>query len=200
VLLVELNNGQLYIVDVGLGEPPLWPLRYVVDQVQTTPEGMASRIVWGTPWMDGQGRQRRCLIQEWWMQDTEEWTPRLQWDIADAPIHESLSVPVGLAKKHTLNSFQHVVDILLHPKSTFSRKAIVCILTRTEKISLSGRTLKITCPRFGPTRRSQAIELASDKQVLIVLKQYFGIELCQAKELDLSSSLDSANIRLWEHL
>jgi len=69
-LLVRTHDGQSYIADVGLGEPPLHPLKYgkdMLDEEQITPEGMRSRIVREErDWVDGDGRVRKCLLLEWW--------------------------------------------------------------------------------------------------------------------------------------
>ena len=62
--------GKSYLVDVGLGEPPLRPLEYgpaALGAPQLSPDGMRSRIVReGRAWTDGRGRARRCLRMEWW--------------------------------------------------------------------------------------------------------------------------------------
>ena len=64
------GGGDSFIVDVGLGEPPLHPLGYgpdVLGVTQRTPDDMQSRIVReDRDWTDGDGRVRRCLRLEWW--------------------------------------------------------------------------------------------------------------------------------------
>jgi arylamine N-acetyltransferase len=230
------SNSSSYIVDVGLGEPPLGPLVYshdMLNQAQETPEAMQSRLVWdprGT-WFDGQGRQRKCILLEWLVhagpQQNQEglsssrssdkvWEPRLQWDINDAPLehehdHASSAVstrpPTGLeANGPSLESFRYVIDILTEKKSSFARKIIVCRLTRTEKMTLSGRTLKITSDRFGADgnhvdyQRQTTVELDTEQEVMTVLKERFGIVLQKREQLCLVKSDGSSNSKLWDHL
>jgi arylamine N-acetyltransferase len=217
-----------YIVDVGLGEPPLGPLVYsydMLDQAQETPDAMQSRIVWdprGT-WVDGQGRQRKCILLEWLVHGPQQnqevsssisakvWEPRLQWDVNDAPLeHDNASSavstrpPTALATSgRSLESFRYVIDILTEKKSSFARKIIVCRLTRTEKITLSGRTLKITSDRFGldnVDQRQTIVELDTEQEVMTVLKERFGIVLQKIEQLCLVKSDGSSNSKLWDHL
>lgn len=85
-----------FIVDVGLGEPSLWPMEYVLDKEQFSPEGMTSRMVWDKPWIDRVGTKRQCIVLEWLVgsianeKEKEEgivttsssiWEPRLQWQV-----------------------------------------------------------------------------------------------------------------------
>ena len=70
-LLARTPGGEeSFIVDVGLGEPPLHPLQYgpsMLGVTQRTPDGMQSRVVQEErEWTDGDGRVRRCLRLEWW--------------------------------------------------------------------------------------------------------------------------------------
>jgi arylamine N-acetyltransferase len=217
-----------YIVDVGLGEPPLGPLVYshdMLDQAQETPDAMKSRIVWdprGT-WVDGQGRQRKCILLEWLVHGPQEnqgksgsvsekvWEPRLQWDVNDAPLdHDnacstvSSRPPTALSTSgRSLESFRYVIDILTEKKSSFARKIIVCRLTRTEKMTLSGRTLKITSNRFGADnvdQRQTIVELNSEQEVMTILRERFGIVLQKAEQLCLVKSDGSSNSKLWDHL
>jgi N-hydroxyarylamine O-acetyltransferase len=183
-LLVSASK-KMWMVDVGLGEPPCHPLEYGLNQqTQQTPDGMKSRIVWDPrgPWVDGStGKTRTCLVLEWWQQGA--WEPRLQWD-------------VELDSKRTLESFRHVIGILTHPKSSFARRLIVCKLTRTEKVSMSGHTLKRTSPRFEEAS-SVYQTLESEQDVHRVLQEEFGI--CVG-DIDWTKSDSSANTKLWEHL
>lgn len=226
------STSNSYIVDVGLGEPPLGPLVYSLDmltKIQETPDAMKSRIVWdprGT-WKDGQGRQRKCILLEWLVhcpqQNQEDssssssekvWEPRLQWDVNDAPLeheHDFARSSVG-SQPHTalssssgpsLESFRYVIDILTEKKSSFARKMIVCRLTRTEKMTLSGRTLKITSDRFcadNVDQRQTIIELGTEQEVVTVLKERFGIVLQKTEQLCLVKSDGSSNSKLWDHL
>jgi hypothetical protein len=213
---------------VGLGEPPLGPLVYsydILDQAQETPDAMQSRIVWdprGT-WVDGQGRQRKCILLEWLVHGPQQnqevsssisakvWEPRLQWDVNDAPLeHDNASSavstrpPTALATSgRSLESFRYVINILTEKKSSFARKIIVCRLTRTEKITLSGRTLKITSDRFGldnVDQRQTIVELDTEQEVMTVLKERFGIVLQKTEQLCLVKSDGSSNSKLWDHL
>jgi arylamine N-acetyltransferase len=211
-----------YIVDVGLGEPPLGPLVYSHDMLykaQETPDAMKSRIVWdprGT-WVDGQGRQRKCILLEWLVrgQQNQEsssndkvWEPRLQWDVHDAPLENDNAIsslssrPTALAttSRSSLESFRYVIDILTEKKSSFARKIIVCRLTRTDKVTLSGRTLKITSNRFGADDQRQTIVELDTEELMTVLKERFGIILQKTEQLCLVASDGSSNSKLWDHL
>ena len=201
-------RSRLYLVDVGLGEPPCQPLRYSRDELglaQTTPEGMTSRIVWdprGT-WVDGSGKKRTCLLLEWWQQTSQNrgcWEPRLQWDVSDAPFAEAMT---SYDDGPSLESFRSVIPILTHPKSSFARKLVVCKLTRSEKVSLAGRVLKRTSPRFA-TRKGNPVmskTLAlSDEEVIEYLRDEFGIVLPTQVRIDFTASDGPSSTRLWEHL
>jgi arylamine N-acetyltransferase len=223
------TSTSSYIVDVGLGEPPLGPLVYshsMLNKAQETPDAMQSRIVWdprGT-WVDGQGRQRKCILLEWLVHGQQQnledsstsdkvWEPRLQWDVNDAPLeHDNASSAVSsrpptallvATNGPSLESFRYVIDILTEKKSSFARKIIVCRLTRTEKMTLSGRTLKITSDRFGAKdvdQRQTIVELDTEQEVMTVLKERFGIVLQKTEQLCLVKSDGSCNSKLWDHL
>jgi arylamine N-acetyltransferase len=216
MILVEIPQDSSYLVDVGLGEPPLEPLEYAtasINQVQKTCEGMTSRIVWdprGT-WTDGKGLQRTCLLLEWLRGTT--WVPRLQWDVHNAPLTLKPPSPtdnIALTRLDncgpTLESFRYVIGILTSDKSSFARKAIVCRLTRDEKITLSGRTLKVTSPRFTGCTGTDTHELHqtctqldTNREVANVLQERFGITL-DTQELNLVTSDEFSNTPLWDHL
>lgn len=206
MILVAIGANQ-YFVDVGLGEPALGPLGYSSDLLgveQTTAEGMKSRIIPDPQgsWTDKNGKTRSCYILEWWVGDDEEeeergyWESRLQWDERDAP----LSTNCEHRSQYALQHFQYVIPILLSPKSSFYRKNITCLLTRTTKLSLSGRRLRCTFPRFGPSQSQSTQDLETDEAVLIVLKEQFGIELQANEHLDLSKATRMVDVRLWDHL
>jgi arylamine N-acetyltransferase len=62
-LLVSASK-KMWMVDVGLGEPPCHPLEYGLNQqTQQTPDGMKSRIVWDPrgPWMVRPAKRGRAL-------------------------------------------------------------------------------------------------------------------------------------------
>lgn len=139
------EKSNSFMVDVGLGEPAIWPLEYVLDKEQVTPEGMKSRMVWDTPWLDGNDIMRQCVILQWFVPSENRWQPRLQWDVNDAPLllHEKYDTTYVNANPSsssvwTLDSFHHVIPMLLDPKSNFAKKLVVCKLTREAKITLAG--------------------------------------------------------------
>ena len=192
-LLVSVDASILYMVDVGLGEPACHPLAYGtqhLNAIQRTPEGMKSRIRWDKTWRDGERCWRTCLLLEW--QKHKQWEPRLQWDVADAP----LTTPQDPITDINLGAFRPVVSILLHPKSSFSRRLIVCKLTRTKKVSLIGRVLRMTSPRCGGSVQQTVLE--SDKEVYEILSREFGIQ--KKDDIDFAASDESANTQLWQHL
>merc|ERR1712038_670396 len=108
------NKSNSFIVDVGLGEPSIWPLEYVLDKEQISPEGMRSRMLWDRPWIDGDGRNRQCIVLEWFVEG-EGWEPRLQWDVNDAPliVHEKYDSSLIQPRTDTLTleSFRHVIPM-----------------------------------------------------------------------------------------
>lgn len=200
------ENSNSYIVDVGLGEPSLWPLEYVLDKEQVTPEGMKSRMVWDTPWVDGNGKTRQCVILEWFVPHENKWQPRLQWDVNEAPslvIHEKYDTtyvdPSSREKIWTLDSFHHVIPMLLDPKSNFAKKLVVCKLTRDAKVTLAGRVLKVTSPRFGEILQKEFKDLDTEEDVYETLKSEFNIEL-NVGQLRLPSLEYSKKSKLWDHL
>ena len=209
VILVEVASNQ-YLVDVGLGEPALGPLRYSKESLgteQTTADGMKSRIIADPQgsWTDAHGKTRRCLILEWWKTNQEEgggyWEPRLQWDVADAPLNDDDDDHAGERNApYSLQHFQYVIPILKSQKSNHYRKSITCVLTRTSKLSLSGRRLRLTSPRFGPEQSQTVQHLESDEDVVQALKERFGIELQANERLDLTKSCGTVDPRLWDHL
>jgi arylamine N-acetyltransferase len=200
LLVVSIpDSDERYIVDVGFGEPPLGPLIYNEEWIgkeQVTAEGMKSRIVWDPKgaWVDGQGVTRICMLLEWWQ--GEYWEPRLQWDLPDAPLDKDEPPRV----QRTLDSFDYVIPVLMDKKSSHRRKSIACKLTRDSKISLSGLRLKVTTPRFGPEQVVTITELESEEEVLLVLRERFGIELQEDEELVLTPADLVMASRLWNHL
>lgn len=195
VLLVQApKDTQKYLVDVGLGEPPCYPLLYILGQSTRTPEGMKSRISHDPrgPWKDGTGRERTCHILEWFQNDT--WEPRLQWDTCDASFEKE---QVDLAS--SLLDYQYVIPMLTHPKSTFSRKLIVCTVNRNDKLTLSGRTIKRTCPRFwSPVTTTKSLK--SQQDILTALRDEFGMDISLLLELKVNSCDDHHKTKIWGHL
>lgn len=195
VLLVQApSDAQKYFVDVGLGEPPCHPLPYILDRQSVTPDGMKSRISLDPRgiWKDGTGRERTCHILEWFQNDT--WEPRLQWDVCDASLKKE---QVDLSSR--LLDYRYVIPILTHPKSTFSRKLIVCLLNRNEKVTLSGLALKQTSPRFvNPVTTAKKLESKDD--ILNVLRDEFGMDISLLSELKVNPYDERRNGKIWDHL
>ncbi|GAX09419.1 arylamine N-acetyltransferase [Fistulifera solaris] len=186
VLLVQPpKDTKKFLVDVGLGEPPCHPLPYILNQKTTTPDGMQSRIAEDPrgSWKDGSGRERKCHILEWF--NNNAWEPRLQWDAHDAVLDTNL-----FDASSSLLRYQYVVPILTHPKSTFSRKLIVCLLNRDEKLTLSGWTLKRTSPRFGNSIiTTKSVESQNDLRKILRLS-----------DLTVNRSNEHHAGKIWDHL
>lgn len=199
------QKSNSFIVDVGLGEPSLWPFEYVLDKEQITPEGMRSRMVWDKPWVDRQGITRQCIVLEWYIGGDTGWEPRLQWDINDAPLklsekYDSSKINHTRAEALKLESFLYVIPLLLNPKSNFAKKLVVSKLTRDKKVTLAGRVLKVTSPRFGLESTQVMRDLETDEEVYDVLKKEFGINIIQGTKLCLPSLERSKLSKLWDHL
>lgn len=180
--------NQTFIVDVGLGEPPMCALQYTIDAEQLSVDGLVHRFVRDKrKWVDRYGNERECIILEWCIED--QWIPRLQWSLLDAPLSgEGPSSPI-----RNLNEFEPIVSILKNPKSTFAQKLIVCTATRDIKKSLSGRSFKVT-------RRStntKVIRDLTDAEVIDVLQNEFKIKL---NDLDLTKSDSLKRCKAWIHL
>ena len=186
VILVVTASGKDWYVDVGLGEPPLHPLKYELNTEQVTPEGMESRIVLQSCPGGGETTTTKktdsmVAILEW--KKGQDWLPRLKWDF-DHPGQD-------------LKDFKDGLDYTLGNTSIFHKKLIVCKITRDEKLTLSGTRLKRTTPRFGPNSRVTVEELESDEDIQRVLEEKFG--LSDASPLDLSKSR-AAEPAIWGHL
>lgn len=183
ILLVNLT----WLVDVGLGEPPMGPLEYTTNLEQTTVDGLVHRLyIDPNVFKDRKGKEKHCMILEWYRPTTNEWEPRLQWEYKHyAPMDGSACVPVELS------DFSRVIDILSHHKSTFARKLIVCKLSPTCKTTLSGRTLRTT------NRQTGAVESQECSDVSKVLLDEYGMDI---SDIDLTKSDILNNPRLWDHL
>jgi len=187
MLLVQVDSKR-YMVDVGLGEPAMGPLEYTLGKEQTTCDGLCSRIVWdpqGT-WIDGKGNKKTCLVLDWLKDGC--WEHRLQWDVKDAPLDQPPTTC------YDLESFRYVIDILLHEKSSFARKSIVCKLTRDCKTSLAGNRLKRTQPRVNGT--VSVVVIHTDADVTSVLEAEFGISESGCVDAIRGSEFP----KLWKHL
>ena len=179
-----LYVNDRFLVDVGLGEPPMGPITYVIGMQQTTVEGLTHRIVRDTRvWKDGKsGKERHCHILEW-LKDGE-WESRLQWDTMDLR-----------GSSRSLESFNYVVGILEHPSSTFKQKIVVSVLTPREKRTLTGRVFKVTNRSTGEVFMSEPL---NDKELQQKLTTIYRLPVIEG--LDLATSDSSPHSRLWEHL
>lgn len=170
-----------WFVDVGLGEGPLWPLKYCeLGLEQVTPEGMRSRLV----------RVDRDKLQMEWKVGAD-WIPRLQWDSDYAPKR-----PGGLYRERNF--------VLASDFSNLNRKLVVSKLTRRRKTTLAGTRLKITEPRFAdPVVTVIDLGVSNDDRridaVRAALRDQFDIPLRETNGLDLQVSRSSPP-GLWDHL
>ena len=206
----------LFVVDVGLGEPPMGPLEYVLDRVQQTAEGMQSRIILDPQgsFTDRHGRNRTCVILQWKVsrtggfqckddEDTTKndfvWEHRLQWDLTDAPLWDLTIENIQhqtTTHRRSLQSFDYVIPILMHKKSTFARKLIVCKLTRSLKLSLSGHTIKRTNRQTGEIE----IQQVEKDSVSLFLEDEFSIQMSPSETIVPAALDQDANAKLWGHL
>jgi len=169
-LAVTDNQGTLWFVDVGFGEPPLHPLRYEENISQTTPEGMESRFV-------RDDNDENMMILEW-KTSSGEWSPRLKWN------HQAALVSEGPSEQ----DFQRALETVHEPSNIFSRKLIVCLISRTKKITIAGGRLKVTTPRFGPDLKVSLTQIESTMRIREILSEEFGIPMEETEGLDLSKS------------
>ena len=184
VILIVTASGRDWYVDVGLGEPPIHPLKYELNTEQKTPEGMESRIVIQCQGGDNNSETRDgsvVSILEW--KRGNAWLPRLKWEF-DHPGQD-------------LKDFQPGLDYTMGDTSIFHKKLIVCKINRDEKLTLSGTRLKRTTPRFGPDSIAIVEELESEEEIKKILEDKFGIS--DASSLDLTKSR-AAEPEMWGHL
>lgn len=160
----EASPAKKYFVDVGFGEPPSNPLLYEFDTVQTTSEGMKSRL------MESNGR----VTLEWFKKN--EWKPRLQWNLNDSLTSISPRI----------EDFKGILDLVYEEKSIFSRKLIVCRLTRGKKVTLTGSKLKETIHRYDNTaiENVQTTIIESLDQAREILSTQFGIDPKETKGIN----------------
>ena len=142
------------------------------------------------------------------------WEPRIQWDISDAPLLKPLGTEQSFVEDRPLESFDDATAIIASDGSTFRSKIVICRLTRSEKITLTGNNLRITSPRFPSEETSEKSgtwplqtrkKLSSKEDILSVLADRFGLPVEQLSGLecdvgDASSPVDVEECRLWEHL
>ena len=191
VLLVVEMMGEdrtesprsLYYVDVGFGEPPLHPLEHVWGKEQVTPEGMKSRLV-----QDDDGEH---VILQW--QRSGPWEPRLRWRLADALSKESIS----------LKDMKQHLEIVSQEGSPFSKKLVVCRLTREHKYTIAGSSYKITgSPRFPskdgrgdvPINKQENLSLET---VQDILNEQFSIPREETYHLEMERSNHNDAREIW---
>jgi N-hydroxyarylamine O-acetyltransferase len=176
------NQETKFLVDVGMGEPPIHPLRYDFDVPQCTPEGMVSRFV-----KIGGGD----VALEWLDVQSGGFVPRYKFKAEDASVDGA-----GPA----FGDFEENLKKVHFPDSIFEQKLVVCSLTRSQKKTLAGNRLKITGPpRFDKDAFPIVRELGGVDDVRAVLMTEFGIPLDETDGLQLTKSLKSPP-ELWTHL
>lgn len=161
------GQERRYFVDVGFGESPLEPLLYEMDTPFVTKEGMESRFV--------EEPTDETVILQW--QKEGSWAPRLKWDRRHAEL--------AFADSPALTDFAPLLSNVQQEDSNFSRKLVVCIISKDRKTTLAGNRLKLTTPRFGPERTVTVHEI-DDIQGLLETK--FGMPLSETEGLDLDKS------------
>jgi N-hydroxyarylamine O-acetyltransferase len=175
------NEEAKFLVDVGMGEPPIHPLRYDFDAPQCTPEGMVSRFV----------KIGGDVALEWLDIQSGNFVPRYKFKAEDASI-EGAGPAFG--------DFAENLKKVHYPDSIFEQKLVVCSLTRSQKKTLAGNRLKITGPpRFDKDVFPSVKELGDVDDVRAVLMSEFGIPLDETDELQLTKSLKSSP-ELWTNL
>ena len=123
------------------------------------------------------------------------WEPRLQWDITDAPLtpqEDETSFPID----RPLESFQDAVDVITAPQSTFMQKIVACLLTREDKITITGSSFRPTSPRFPPKQSSMTLD---SETIRSLLHSRFRIEPMETTNLIVDDNI-SNQCKLWEHL
>ena len=98
-----------------------------------------------------------------------------------------------------LASFATALDSVHEESSIFSQKLISCLITRTEKVTLAGKRLKITGPPRFPLEEGAEVsiqQLEGVSEARIVLRDRFGIPLVETVGLDLTKS-SSAAAAVW---
>jgi N-hydroxyarylamine O-acetyltransferase len=175
----EKEETTKYLVDVGFGEPAIHPLRYEFDAIQSTPEGMVSRIV-------QEGNENSVL--EWLDAKTGAFVPRFKFQDADASTD---------ATGPALFEFQDNLKTVFHPDSAFEQKIIVCRIDRFVKRTVAGNRIKITGPpRFDQNSVPVLQEIRDEDAVRSVLESNFGIPMKETEGLSLSKSLESPS-EMW---
>jgi N-hydroxyarylamine O-acetyltransferase len=175
-------EDDVYYVDVGFGEPSLYPLDYTAfDTVQMTPEGMKSQLI-----------QHGDEVELQWFKN-DMWMPRLKWSYSDSMTPNA----------YKLSDFQKFLEYVQQPESIFAQKTITAILNRTHKVSLAGNKLTITSPRFpsedNGTPNIQVRYLESELEAREVLLEHCGIPMEESEGLDWNMSL-KADPLIWSFI
>eukprot|EP00522_Entomoneis_paludosa_P014409 CAMPEP_0172460180 /NCGR_PEP_ID=MMETSP1065-20121228/35836_1 /TAXON_ID=265537 /ORGANISM="Amphiprora paludosa, Strain CCMP125" /LENGTH=325 /DNA_ID=CAMNT_0013215133 /DNA_START=39 /DNA_END=1016 /DNA_ORIENTATION=- len=189
------KSSSIQFSDVGFGEPPLHPLDYnLLGKEQVTPDGMQSKIV-----RDSEDENSMLLLL--WYKN-HAWSKRLKWHV---------NFPLG---GYPITHFTDSLHQVLQPESIFSQKIVATRLTRDQKITLAGHTLKISGPPRFPTRTTTNSEQGSQSSSVVpvsvqqlapeegvirqVLLDKFGMPLNSTKGLSLAKSF-RAKEEVWSH-
>jgi len=172
ILVKDNSNMQTYYVDVGMGEPPLCPVLFQVGLEQKTPEGMQSRFITnGTDIF----LQRYDPFNECWYSKAK-----------------LLSVSF-LNSNCSLADFESDLLDVFDRDSIFRRKLVACRLTRDEKITLAGHSLKRTSNRLSPHEKVQVQDLKTMDDVRAALESEFGIPLSETLGIKTGISAQNKN-------
>ncbi|GKY96391.1 hypothetical protein MPSEU_000598700 [Mayamaea pseudoterrestris] len=187
VLIVHTsNNGdrdhssnEIYLCDVGFGEPALHPLLFEMELEQVTPEGMCSKF----------GRLNGGdEVVLYWKKDGA-WRPRLKWSYSACFVENGPS----------LLDFESALRTVQSDASPFSQKLIVCKLTRTKKTTMAGNKIKFTLNRFSSDESVTNESLAGSEEARKKLLEIFDYPLESSAGLDLTRSIQ-AEAALWSHM
>lgn len=168
-LLVEDYKGNTWLTDVGMGEAPLHPLAFVMDKAQETPEGMKSRL---------RKEDKDTIALDWYRPETNAWETRFTFSLVEARDSPN-SNP---------RAFESQLMEVLDVDSCFRRKPVACKLTRHEKITLAGNTLKLSQQRFHPETKEIKYEMQTVEEIRHVLQDIFDIPLEETMGLTILSA------------
>ena len=158
-ILAEDNDGNTWFADVGMGEPPLHPLKFMLDEVQKTPDGMQSRFI----------ACKDVIELQWYLPEKNEWESRFCFDRP--------GVETGPQRNVCSEDFEPLLLEVLDVGSHFRRKPVACKLTRQEKTTLAGNILKRSQNRFTADATERTYNLQSIEEIRYVLRDEFGIPL-----------------------
>ena len=172
ILVKDNSNMQTYYVDVGMGEPPLCPVLFQVGLEQKTAEGMQSRFI-----SEGSDifLQRYDPSNDFWYSKAK-----------------LLSVSF-LDSNYSVTDFESDLLDVFDRDSIFRRKLVACRLTRDEKITLAGHSLKRTLNRLSPNEKVHVQDLRTKEDVRAVLESEFGIPLSETLSIKTGTTLQNKN-------